>query len=131
MSYFCRNRFFHMSFEDALTLDQKIHRPDLAWITHYKILPVLVSVPIAAFFLISQVEFWKYFLFRQLLNVVAMRPYLSTIWHWIRFDWWNTWCIISGKSFAYTEHHYKLTNLIKAHQDCLDLSLMLQLFRII
>ena len=44
-----RNRFFHMSVEDALTLDQKFDRPDLAWVTNYKMLPILVSVQVCIF----------------------------------------------------------------------------------
>lgn len=35
-----RNRFFHFSGEDALSLSEQVYRPDLSWILNYGIIPL-------------------------------------------------------------------------------------------
>ena len=39
-----RNRFNHISPEDALNLKTRIHDPDLVWMEAYSIVPVLSSL---------------------------------------------------------------------------------------
>ena len=39
-----RNRFNHISPEDALNLKSRIHDPDLVWMEAYSIVPVLSSL---------------------------------------------------------------------------------------
>ena len=41
-----RNRFFHFSGEDALSLSEQVYRPDLSWILNYGIIPLGVSTRI-------------------------------------------------------------------------------------
>ena len=41
-----RNRFFHFSGEDALSLSEQVYRPDLSWILNYGIIPLGVSIHI-------------------------------------------------------------------------------------
>jgi len=43
-----RNRFFHTSGEDALSISQNLDRSDLAWIKNYKLLPILVQTVVVS-----------------------------------------------------------------------------------
>ena len=54
-----RNRFFHFSGEDVLSLSEQLHRPDLSWILNYGIIPLGVSTCIESNITLTTTEIYR------------------------------------------------------------------------
>ena len=81
LSIIFRNRFFHFSPEDALTLmgPRMEHRYDLNWMFLYQLVPYLVSIYKVFFTLVKKSINIKSFPISQAMTAAAARPFPSII----------------------------------------------------